>query len=66
MVEDACYTISLRWCSMRPAIQKLFGSFKGDAFDKRVLPFFMSVMIFRLVNYRFDDGPIETKIICLR
>lgn len=22
------------------AIQKLFGSFKGDAFDKRVLPFF--------------------------
>lgn len=25
---------------MRPAIQKLFGSFKGDAFDKRVLPFF--------------------------
>lgn len=51
---------------MHPAIQKLFGSFKGDAFDKRVLPFFMSVMIFRLVNYRFDDGPIETKIISLR
>lgn len=48
------------------AIQKLFGSFKGDAFDKRVLPFFMSVMIFRLVNYRFDDGAIETKIISLR
>lgn len=27
-----------------PAIQKLFGSFKGDAFKLRVLPFFMRAM----------------------
>ena len=29
-------------------------------------PFFMRVMIFRLVKYRFDDGPIETENIGLR
>ena len=33
VVEEECYTISLRWCSIPPAIQKLFGSFKGDAFS---------------------------------
>lgn len=27
-----------------PAIQKFFGSFKGDAFKLRVLPFFMRAM----------------------
>ena len=30
------------------AIQKLFGSFKGDAFDKRVLPFFLVCTVWRI------------------
>ena len=34
-----------------PAIQKLLGSFKGDAFDKRVLPFFH-------VCNDFQDGQV--------
>ena len=42
-----------------PAIQKLLGSFKGDAFDKRVLPFFnmrkpLSIGMF--VRARFETG----------
>lgn len=35
-----------------PAIQKLFGSFKGDAFKLRVLPFFMRAMPDMLARHR--------------
>lgn len=35
------------------AIQKLFGSFKGDGFNWRVLPFFMRVMPDMLAKCRF-------------
>ena len=32
--------IDAEWCTILNIIQKLYGSFKGDAFNKRVLPFF--------------------------
>lgn len=42
-----------------PVIQKLFGSFKGDAFKLRVLPFFLYVMCDVLTNHHFGNGMIE-------
>lgn len=43
-----------------PAIQKLFGSFKGDAFKLRVLPFFfMYAMCDVLAKYHPGNGMIE-------
>lgn len=51
---------------MRPAIQKLFGSFKGDAFDKRVLPFFhvcknasLGVLITRLCGMPWNTSSVR-------
>ena len=44
-----------------PAIQKLFGSFKGDAFKLRVLPFFMRAMPDMLARHRL----IWLKIMCV-
>ncbi len=40
-------------------IQKLFGGFKGDAFDKRVLPFFMRVMSDMLARRHSGNGMAE-------
>lgn len=42
-----------------PVIQKLFGSFKGDAFKLRVLPFFMHVMCDVLTKHHFGNGMFE-------
>lgn len=52
-----CFT-SLR-CIVYSAILKLFGSFKGDAFCKRVLPFFMHVMCDVLAKRHFGNGMVE-------
>ena len=41
-----------------PTIQKLFGSFKGDAFDKRVLPFFMHAMSDELAKRHSGNGVV--------
>ena len=42
-----------------PVIQKLFGSFKGDAFKLRVLPFFMHVMCDVLTKRHSGNGMVE-------
>lgn len=42
-----------------PAIQKLFGSFKGDAFKLRVLPFFHVCMCDVLAKHHPGNGMIE-------
>lgn len=53
------------------AIQKLFGSFKGDAFDKRVLPFFhacndasLVVLIMRLYWMPWNTSPVTLRARC--
>ena len=40
-------------------MQKLFGSYKGDAFDKRVLPFFMQAMYDVLAACRSGNGILK-------
>lgn len=42
-----------------PVIQKLFGSFKGDAFKPRVLPFFIYAMCDVLAKRHPGNGMIE-------
>ena len=49
-------------------IQKLYGSFKGDAFDKRVLPFFhecndvyLGVLLTRLRGMPWNASAVELR-----
>ena len=42
-----------------PVVQKLCGSFKGDAFDKRVLPFFMYAICDALAKRHSGNGMVE-------
>ena len=51
-----------------PAIQKLFGSFKGDAFKLRVLPFFhecndvyLGVLLTRLRGMPWNASAVELR-----
>lgn len=63
-----CPFISLRWCRILSCDTKLYGSFKGDAFDKRVLPFFhecndvyLGVLLTRLRGMPWNASAVELR-----
>lgn len=57
--DSRCYTSQWDGVAYLTAIQKLSGSFKGDAFDKRVLPFFIHVTFDELAKCHSGNGMIE-------
>ena len=66
--DSRCCTFLRDGVAYLAIIQKLCGSFKGDAFDKRVLPFFrerndayLGVLITRLRGMPWNVSAVERR-----